>query len=54
MRDTDMTIGKYKGTPIALFNTPDRMRYLYWVRNTPSAWAKLSRNVQDAINKRIG
>jgi|1_EtaG_2_1085319.scaffolds.fasta_scaffold03456_5 hypothetical protein len=46
--------GKYKGKAIDEFNTPEMMSYLYWMKNNPEVWAKLSRNVQTAITNRMG
>lgn len=46
--------GKYRGTPVRHFNTPDRMSYLYWMRNNAPLWAKLPGTLKDAITKHIG
>lgn len=45
--------GKFKGKPIKDFVTPDEIRYLYWVRNNPDIWTKLTVRVQQAINLRL-
>jgi len=49
-RDIVLPFGKYKGIPIIHFNTPQRTNYLYWLRNTPTAWGKLNQSVKNAIN----
>ena len=42
--------GKYSGTNIKDFNTPEHINYLHWLRNTPELWAKQNERVQHAIN----
>jgi hypothetical protein len=42
--------GKYSGTKIKDFNTPEHINYLHWLRNTPELWAKQNERVQQAIN----
>jgi uncharacterized protein (DUF3820 family) len=41
--------GKYKGIPIHQMNTPERIRYLYWLRNSPQVWRKLSKTLKKQI-----
>lgn len=48
-----MPWGKFKDEIIELMDTPEKIRYLHWLRGS-DFWSKLSAAYKDAINKRIG
>ena len=45
--------GKYKGKLIEDFESPEEIKYLQWVKNTPDLWDNLKSNVQAAIERKV-